>query len=93
MTTSTIKAVIAQAGGPEFLLGFRFANGYKLVYSQYMIDLANDFVTIDGVELLKFHHKDTFGATATSYLEISEVSHIYFRDDASAKISIRDFME
>ena len=39
MQISTIKAVIQEAGGPEYLLGFRFANGYKLVYSRNIINL------------------------------------------------------
>ena len=92
MTANTVKAVIEDAGGPEYLLGFRFANGYKLVYSKYVIEM-DDFITIDGVELLKFHHTDTFGNKAHSYLEVSEISHVYVRDSLDAKICIRDFME
>ena len=93
MQISTIKAVIQEAGGPEYLLGFRFANGYKLVYSRNIINLDEDFVEIDGVELLIFHHVDNYGNTAKSYLEISEIAHIYVRDSLEGKIYIRDFME
>lgn len=93
MTANTVKAVIQDAGGPEYVLGFRFANGYKTVYSQNVIDLDNDFVEIDGVELLIFHHTDTFGNKAHSYLEVSEISHVYVRDSLEGKIFIRDFME
>ena len=93
MTASTVKAVIQDAGGPEYVLGFRFANGYKTVYSQNVIDLDNDFVEIDGVELLIFHHNDTFGNKAHSYLDVSEITQVYVRDSLEGKIFIRDFME
>ena len=93
MQASTVKAVIQGAGGPEYLLGFRFANGYKLVYSRNTINIDEDFVEIDGVELLVFHHVDNFGNEARSFLEISEIAHIYVRNSLEGKIFIRDFME
>lgn len=93
MTIKTIKAVIADAGGPEYILGMRFANGYKLVYSKHLIDPDKDFIEIDGVELLLFEHVDFSGKKAKSYLEVSEITQIYAREDLEGRISIRDFME
>lgn len=96
MTSETIKQVITNEGGPEYVLGFRFANGYKLVYSRQLINLEEDFITVNGVELLKFEHVDWSGNKAHSLLEVNEITQIYFRDkldDDDHKLCIRDFME
>lgn len=96
MTANTIKTIINNEGGPDYLLGFRFANGYKLVYSRHLINLDEDFITIDGVDLLKYEHVDWSGNTAHSIMEVDEITQIYFRDkldDDDHKLCIRDFME
>ena len=93
MQISTIKAIIEDAGGPEYLLGFRFANGYKLVYSKQLIHMDDDFVVMDGKDLLIYHHVDRDGNTARSYLDVEEICHVYVRDSLEDKIYIRDFME
>lgn len=93
MTSKTVKAVIKHAGGPEYILGMRFANGYKLTYSSHLIDPEVDFVEIDGVELLIYEHKDFSGKRAKSYLEVEEIVQIYARESLEGRISVRDFME
>ena len=93
MTIDVLKAVIEQAGGAANVAGFRFANGYKLSYSNHILDLDNDFTTINGVEFLIYHHKDTMGHTATSYILMDELVHVYLIDDITKPIILRDFME
>ena len=93
MTIDVLKAIIEQAGGPVHVAGFRFANGYKLAYSNHILDLDNDFTTINGVEFLIYHHKDTMGHTATSYIMVDELVHVYIIDDVTKPIILRDFME
>lgn len=92
MTTDILKAVIEQAGGFDCVAGFRFANGYKVVYSNHVLK-EEDFVTIRGMEFLMYHHKDTMGHTATSYLEVEEIVQVYVIDDITKPIILRDFME
>ena len=50
MTIDAVKAVINEVGGPERVLGFRFANGYKVVYSTHLVNPDEDFKVI-GYEL------------------------------------------
>ena len=33
MTNQDVKDVVDYIGGPQYIIGFRFANGYKLAYS------------------------------------------------------------
>ena len=93
MTIDVLKAIIEQAGGVVHVAGFRFANGYKLSYSNHTIDLDKDLVTIAGVEFLIYHHKDTMGHTATSYILVDQLVHVYLIDDITKPIILRDFME
>lgn len=93
MNINTVKAIIAEAGGPDYILGFRFANGYKVVYSNHKIDVDKDFVTIGDSELIKFEHTDCFGKKGKSYIDVDELVQVYTRDDLEGRISIRDFME
>lgn len=97
MTIDNIKKIIINEGGPEYVLGFRFANGYKLVYSRHLINLDEDFINVDGTELLKYEHVDWSGNKAHSLLEVEEIVQIYFRDELDVnlenKLCIRDFME
>lgn len=93
MTIDVLKDVIEQAGGAVHVAGFRFANGYKLSYSNHILDLDKDLVTIDGVEFLIYHHKDTMGHTATSYILVDQLVHVYLIDDVTKPIILRDFME
>lgn len=93
MTINTIKDIIALAGGPEYVLGFRFANGYKVVFSNHVIDLEKDFIEVNESDILIFEHTDTFGKKAKSYLDVEEIVQIYTRDNLNERICIRDFME
>lgn len=93
MTIDVVKAVINEIGGPERVLGFRFANGYKVVYSTHIVNPDEDFKVIGGMEMLLYHHKDTMGHTATSYIDFSEIVQVYTLDDPTKPIILRDFME
>ena len=100
MTIDAVKAVINEVGGPERVLGFRFANGYKVVYSTQarkvikdkLLDINED-INQKMNDMGLYHHKDTMGHTATSYIDFSEIVQVYTVDDPTKPIILRDFME
>lgn len=93
MTIDTIKAIVAEAGGEKHILGFRFGNGYKVVFSKHILNIEEDFKVINGMEMLIFEQYDTFGNLAKSYLDISEIVQVYTLVDINSNICIREIME
>lgn len=98
MTNADVKACIDYAGGPEYILGFRFANGYKLAYSprgegdtNYRINPNTDLIEIGGTEYLKFEHHDFNGRPAYSLIPTECINQVYYMTDAG--IRMRDIME
>ena len=92
MTKATIQAIVDEVGGPEHVVGLRGANGTKFYFSKYALSM-DDFVEIEGTEILKLKHTDTMGRDAVSYLIVDEIVQVYTVVDTTKKIYIRDFME
>lgn len=76
MTKAVVEAIANEAGGFEKIVGFRFANGCKFYFSRYTLK-SEDFITLGGMEILKLYHKDTMGNKAISYLDVSEIAHVF----------------
>ena len=93
MTIDTIKSIVTEAGGEKHILGFRFANGYKVVFSKHLLNLNEDFKVINGSEIFIFEQVDTFGNRAKSYLDVSEIVQVYTVVDIKSNICIREIME
>lgn len=97
MTNNDIKNVVDYAGGYEYIIGFRFANGYKLAYSprgendtNYRLKEA-DLITIGDVDYIKFEHHDHNNDVAYSLIPTENLNQIYYMTDAG--ICFRDVME
>lgn len=98
MTHDELRAIVEYAGGEKFILGFRFANGYKISYSprgendtSYRINLDKDLVIIAGAEFLKFEHHDFNGRPAYSLFPIDTIEQVYYMTEQG--IRMRDIME
>lgn len=98
MTNADVLACTEYAGGPEYILGFRFANGYKLAYSprgegdtKYMFNPNTDLIEIGGAEYLKFEHHDFNGRPAYSLIPTECINQVYYMTDEG--IRMRDIME
>lgn len=94
MNIEAIKAFVKEILGGDFrlILGFRFANGYKVSYATHPME-ESDLMTIAGVEFLKFEHRDVYRDSAFSYLEIEEIVQIYTLPSLDSKIKVNDVME
>lgn len=97
MTNNDVKDVVDYIGGCEYIIGFRFANGYKVAYSprgendtEYRFKLG-DLLTIGSVDYLKFEHHDHEGTPAYSLIPTENINQIYYMTDAG--ICFRDVME
>lgn len=95
MSIETIKTLIEQTGGVEYLLGFRFANGYKVIYSRpgHFLNIEEDFVIVNGVELLKYEHHDSKRVGVISYLEVDEIAQVYILPDLEHNVNLRLIMD
>ena len=92
MTKAVVQAIADEVGGPEYIVGMRFANGTKQYFGRYALSM-DDFVELGGMELLKLKHKDTFGNEAVSYLDVSEIVQVYTIADIEAGIILRDILD
>lgn len=97
MTNNDVKSVVDYIGGYQYVVGFRFANGYKLAYSpraendtSYQFKEA-DLLEINGVDYLKFEHHDHENNLAYSIIPTECINQIYYMTDAG--ICFRDIME
>lgn len=97
MTNQDVKDVVDYIGGPQYIIGFRFANGYKLAYSprgendtayRFKVD---DLLTIGSTEYLKFEHHDHENNLAYSLIPTENITQVYYMTDAG--ICFRDVME
>ena len=93
MTIDAIKAIVEEAGGPKHVLGFRFANGYKVVFSEHVLDLEEDFKVFGDVEIFIYEQHDHQLNKGKSYIIVDEIVQVYTVVDTTKKIYIRDFME
>lgn len=97
MTNQDIKNVIDYIGGYQYLIGFRFANGYKLAYSPRgdnddNFRLKDEYlITIGDIDYIKFEHHDHTNTPAYSLIPTENVNQIYYMTDAG--ICFRDVME
>ena len=96
MTNQAVRDVVDYIGGPEYVIGFRFANGYKLAYSprgendtSYRFK-DEDLVTIGCVDYLKFEHHDHENNSAFSLIPTECINQVYYMTDAG--ICFRDVM-
>lgn len=92
MSKEGIEAIINEAGGPEYVLGWRMANGTKWYFSRYTLSM-DDFITLGGEDVVKLKHKDTSNREAVSYLTIDEIVQIYTIKDLDAGITLRDILD
>lgn len=92
MSKEGIEAIINEAGGPEYVLGWRLANGTKWYFSRYVLSM-DDFVTLGGEDVVKLKHKDTSNREAISYLTLDEIVHIYTIVDLEGGITLRDILD
>lgn len=97
MTNSDVKSVVDYIGGYQYVIGFRFANGYKLTYSprkendtSYQFK-EEDLLEINGVDYLKFKHHDHENNPAYSIIPTECINQVYYMTDAG--ICFRDIME
>ena len=92
MNKATVQAIAEQAGGWDHIVGIRYANGTKTYFGRYALS-PDDFITLDGFELMILHHTDSMGNNATSYLNVDEVVQVYVIDDLSKPIILRDILD
>lgn len=97
MNNTDLEAVIEYAGGYKYILGFRFANGYKLAYSprnendtEYKLK-KEDLININGVDYIRFEHHDHNDNRAYSLIPTENLNQIYYMTDNG--ICMRDVME
>lgn len=94
-TINTVKALVDHVGGPQYIIGFRFANGYKTIYSRkgHLLEPEKDFVTIDGTEYLIYEHHDSNGHILLSYLEVEEITQVYVLPNLKDNVNLREVLE
>lgn len=92
MTKQIVEAIANDAGGFDHVVGIRMANGCKFYFSRYTLK-ADDFIELGGMELLKLYHKDTMGREAVSYLDVSEIVHVFTIKDMEKGIVLRDILD
>lgn len=92
---SSVKALIDHVGGPNHVIGFRFANGYKTIYSRpgHKVEPEKDFVVVDGNEYIIYEHHDCSGNILLSYLEVEEIVQMYVLPDLKKNIILRDVLD
>lgn len=92
MTKATIQAIADEVGGPDKIVGMRFANGCKFYFSRYALSM-DDFVTMGDDDLIKLRHKDTSNREAISYMVVDEIVQVYTVADLEAGIVLRDILD
>lgn len=94
-TINTVKALVEHVGGPKYIIGFRFANGYKTIYSRpgHLLEPDKDFVIIGGTEYLIYEHHDSNGHVLLSYLEVEEIAQVYVLPNLKDPINLREVLE
>lgn len=93
MNKEQLKALVDHIGGAEYVIGMRFKNGYKLVYSRHILDLEEDIKTFGGLEMLIYEHMDTNENIVKSFLPLEEIAQVYTLTDLDDDVILRDIME
>lgn len=95
MNIETLKALIELAGGPEYVIGFRFANGYKIIYSKegHLVDVEKDFKVVNGVEMIVYEHYQDDRVALLSFLEVEEIVQVYALPDLDHDVILRPLLD
>lgn len=95
MTIETLKKLIELAGGPAYVMGFRFANGYKVIYSTsgHLVDVEKDFMVVNGVEMMTYEHYQDGRVALISYLEVEEIVQLYVLPDLEHDVILRPLLD
>lgn len=93
MDIAKLKALIEFIGGGDYVVGLRFANGYKVVYSKHLLNIDEDCITVGGMEYIKYEHYDTNGNIVLSYLPVDQIAQVYTLVDLDVPVILRDCLE
>lgn len=91
MDSTTLKKILNHAGKTEeHVVGFRLANGARVMYLDGFNMSTN---MLDGIGMLYKKLEDSYGRIAHSYTEQGEVIQVILRDDVNESLYVRDIIE
>ena len=91
MDSTVLKKILNHAGKTEeHVVGFRLANGARVMYLDGFNMSTN---MLDGIGMLYKRLEDSYGHIAHSYTEQGEVIQVILRDDVNESLYVRYIIE
>lgn len=92
MTGEQLRKILASSGKQDdHVVGFRMANGGRIMFMQEPFDLATNMLDELGMVYKKM--VDGNGNIAHSYTEQDEIIQVILRDDLNKPLYVRDIIE
>lgn len=86
MTLESLKAVIAEAGGDKYVIGFLFGSAYKFIYNK--INFDSSIHIKDSMNCVMIEVKDCYGTPCKIYAPIDDIKQVVVRDTLDTKIDL-----
>ena len=86
MTLQSLKAIIAEAGGDAYVIGFLFGSAYKFIYNKVHFDSSIHIK--DSMDCVMIEVKDCYGVQCKIYAPIDDIKQVIVRNSLNQKVDL-----
>ena len=86
MTLESLKAIIAEAGGDKYVIGFLFGSAYKFIYNKINFDSSVHIK--DSMDCVMIEVKDCYGTPCKIYAPIDDIKQVVVRNTLDQRVDL-----